>query len=66
MDDGRENFAGNPVIWAKSDFRKWIQLPRVTATQTPVTQNPPNTTNTTPPFTTKLEDDALLNWRKSC
>ena len=37
MDESRENLAGNPVIWAKSDFRKWITLPRGTTTQTTAT-----------------------------
>ena len=66
MDDSRETLVENPVIWTKSDFRKWITLPRGTATQTTAPQNTwtSNTTTVTPPSTTKLEDDALLNWRK--
>ena len=67
MNDQRETLAGNPCIWAKSDFLKWVSTPKVGTT---ATQNASNTTtqqasNVTPPSTTKLEDDALLNWRKS-
>ena len=29
--DSRENLAENPVIWANSNFRNWITLPRGTA-----------------------------------
>ena len=61
MNDSQETLAGNPVSWTKSDFRKWITLSRGTATQTTA---PQDTTTVTPPSTTKLEDDALLNWTK--
>ena len=67
MNDSQENLAENPVIWVKSDFTKWITLPipRGTATQITATQSASNTTHLTPPSNRKLEDDALLNWRKS-
>ena len=75
MDDSQEVLAENPVNWVKSDFRKWKTKPRGTATQNAsnagtATQNALNastqqTSNVKPPSTTKLEDDALLNWRKS-
>ena len=58
IDDNQEVLAEDPVSWVKSDFRNWKALPR--ATQTTATQNASNTTNVTPPSTTKLEDDALL------
>ena len=69
MDDGQEVLAEDPTSWVKLDFRKWLTLPRGTAAQTPTTtpatQVTSNTTAPTPPSTTKSEDDALLNWRKS-
>ena len=70
MDDGQETLAEDPSSWVKSDFRKWKTIPRGTATQpaTPAasaTQVASNTTAPAPPSTTKLEDDALLTWRKS-
>ena len=68
MDDSQEILVEDPASWVKRDFRKWVTLPKGTATQTTttaVTQNTSNTTAATPPSTTKLEDDALLNWRKS-
>ena len=67
MDNNQEYLARNPVIWVKSDFLKWVTLPRGTA----ATQNASNTTtqqasNLTPPSFTNMKNDALLNWRKSC
>ena len=64
QDDNQEALAEDPVNWVKADFRKWRRNPTQTATQTTATQIASNTT-TTPPSTTKLEDDALLNWRKN-
>ena len=65
MNDGLALLAEDPVSWVKTDFRKWKMLPRGTAAQTttpnPATQVSSNTTAPTPPSTTKLEDDALLN-----
>ena len=70
MDDGQRLLAEDPGSWVKSYFREWKTLPRGTATQsttttTPATQVNLNTTAPTPPSTTKLEDDVLLNWKKS-
>ena len=67
MNNQQEILARDPVVWVKSDYFKWLSTPKV---GTAATQNASNSTtqqasNVTPPSTTKLEDDALLNWRKS-
>ena len=74
MDDSQEALAEDPVNWVRSDFRKWKTKPRGTAILNAsnagtATQNASNTgtqqtSNVTPPSTTKLEDDALFELEK--
>ena len=65
MNDNQEVLAEDPVSWVKSDFKAWKRKPSGTATQNSSNTGTQQVSNVTPPSTTKLEDDALLNWRKS-
>ena len=65
MDNSQEVLTEGPVSWVKSDFRKWKTKPSGTATQNASNAGTQQTSNVTPPSTTRLEDDTLLNWRKS-